>query len=153
KEPLVVYTSNIFAVLGLRSFYFVLAGAMDLFHFLKYGLSIVLVFVGLKMVALDDLAGGRMPIGISLGVIVTTILASILLSLIFSRSPSRRERLSPKRIVMGCLSGALCCFSLVAGLGLRPAFLQLIPFDMIKVEWLYVSGMCWGLCCWLLLRP
>jgi tellurite resistance protein TerC len=50
REPLIVFTSNIFAILGLRAMYFMLAGAVDKFYMLKYGLAVVLVFVGLKMV-------------------------------------------------------------------------------------------------------
>ena len=53
REPLIVFTSNIFAILGLRSLYFLLGGAVDKFHLLRYGLAVVLVFVGLKMVWLD----------------------------------------------------------------------------------------------------
>jgi len=86
KEPLIVYTSNVFAILGLRAMYFVLAGAVDKFYLLKYGLSLVLVFVGLKMALLDDLAGGRLSIGLSLVVIASAVAASIALSLIFPRS-------------------------------------------------------------------
>ena len=86
KEPLIVYTSNVFAILGLRALYFLLAGAMDTFHILKYGLAFVLVFVGLKMAWLDDLAGGRFPIGISLGVIAAAIGLSIVLSLAFPKN-------------------------------------------------------------------
>lgn len=86
KEPLIVYTSNVFAILGLRAMYLVLAGAVDKFYLLKYGLSLVLVFVGLKMALLDDLAGGRLPIGLSLAVIAAAVVASIALSLIFPRS-------------------------------------------------------------------
>ncbi|MDQ6786976.1 MAG: hypothetical protein M3033_09230 [Acidobacteriota bacterium] len=55
SEPLIVFTSNIFAILGLRSMYLMLAGAIDKFHLLKYGLLIVLIFVGLKMVWLNDI--------------------------------------------------------------------------------------------------
>ncbi|MBI3932172.1 MAG: TerC family protein [Acidobacteria bacterium] len=86
KEPLVVFTSNIFAILGLRNLYFMLAGAMDLFHMLKYGLGIVLVFVGLKMVILNRLWGGHFPIGISLGVIIGVIAVSVVLSLVFPKA-------------------------------------------------------------------
>src|SRR4030095_3866164 len=75
-EPLIVFTSNIFAILGLRSLYFMLAGAVDKFYLLKYGLGIVLFFVGLKMVWLDQLFGGKFPIGISLGLITAVIAAS-----------------------------------------------------------------------------
>ena len=88
REPLVVFTSNVFAVLGLRAVYFLLAGAMDRFHVLKYGLSFVLVFVGLKMTWLDHVAGGRFPIGISLAIIGGAIGLSIALSMLF---PKRRR--------------------------------------------------------------
>ena len=83
KEPLIVFTSNIFAILGLRSLYFMLAGAIDKFHLLKYGLAIVLVFVGLKMVWLNDYFDGHFPIIYSLGFILGTIAISIIVSLIF----------------------------------------------------------------------
>jgi tellurite resistance protein TerC len=86
NEPLIVFTSNIFAILGLRALYFMLAGAIDKFHLLKYGLAIVLIFVGLKMVWLNDLFGGKFPISISLGIIATVIATSIALSLAFPRS-------------------------------------------------------------------
>jgi tellurite resistance protein TerC len=89
KEPLVVFTSNIFAILGLRNLYFMLRGAIDTFHLLKYGLGIVLMFVGLKMSILNRLWGGHFPIGISLGVIVGVIAASIGLSLWFPRPAAR----------------------------------------------------------------
>ncbi len=85
KEPLIVFTSNIFAILGLRSMYFMLAGAVDKFYLLKYGLAIVLIFVGLKMVWLDDAFGGKFPISWSLGFILGTIAISILISLLFPR--------------------------------------------------------------------
>lgn len=83
REPLVIFTSNVFAILGLRSLYFLLSGAMNLFHFLKYGLAIVLVFVGLKMVWLNELYGGKFPTSISLLVIGSVLAISIALSLIF----------------------------------------------------------------------
>ena len=51
QDPFIVFTSNIFAILGLRALYFLLAGVMDLFRYLKYGLAAVLVFLGLKMIA------------------------------------------------------------------------------------------------------
>lgn len=83
REPLIVFTSNIFAILGLRSMYFMLAGVINKFHLLKYGLAVVLVFVGLKMVWLNDYFGGKFPISVSLGVIVGVIALSVILSLIF----------------------------------------------------------------------
>lgn len=85
-EPMIVFTSNIFAILGLRSMYFMLAGAVSKFHLLKYGLSVVLVFVGLKMVWLNDAFDGKFPITWSLGIILITITASILASLLFPRT-------------------------------------------------------------------
>jgi tellurite resistance protein TerC len=85
SEPLIVFTSNIFAILGLRAMYFLLAGAVDKFHLLKYGLAIVLVFVGLKMLWLNDLYGGKFPISISLGVIGGVLVISIGLSLLFPK--------------------------------------------------------------------
>jgi tellurite resistance protein TerC len=91
REPLIVFTSNIFAILGLRSMYFMLAAAVDKFHMLKYGLGIVLIFVGLKMVWLNRLYHGHFPIGISLGVIVGVIAAAMVLSLVFPRAPTRPE--------------------------------------------------------------
>ncbi|HWT02961.1 MAG TPA: TerC family protein [Pyrinomonadaceae bacterium] len=84
-EPLIVFTSNIFAILGLRSLYFMLAGAVDKFYLLKYGLAVVLVFVGLKMVWLNELFDGKFPISWSLGIICGVITASVLLSLLRPR--------------------------------------------------------------------
>ncbi len=85
KEPLIVFTSNIFAILGLRSMYFMLAGVMDKFAFIKYGLASVLIFVGLKMVWLNELFGGKFPINWSLIIIGTLIGSSILISIILDR--------------------------------------------------------------------
>lgn len=80
REPFVVYTSNLFAVLGLRSLYFLLAGGLERFHLLRYGLAFILVFVGLKMVALDRLWGGRFPILASLAIIAAAIAIPVALS-------------------------------------------------------------------------
>lgn len=91
KEPLVVFTSNIFALLGLRAMYFMLAGAMDKFHLLKYGLSMVLVFVGLKMVWLNGLYDGKFPIALSLGIIMGVIGLSIVASLLFPKAQADAE--------------------------------------------------------------
>lgn len=88
KEPLIVFTSNIFAILGLRSLYFLLAGVVDKFHLLKYGLAAVLVFVGLKMVWLNKLFDGHFPIGASLGIIAFFIGGSIALSLAIPKKAS-----------------------------------------------------------------
>ncbi len=88
KEPLVVFTSNVFAILGLRALYFVLAGMIDMFRFLKYGIALVLVFVGLKMAWLNHAWGGEFPIARSLAIIGATLLSSVLLSLLF---PERKK--------------------------------------------------------------
>jgi len=85
REPLIVFTSNVFAILGLRAMYFMLAGAVDRFHMLKYGLAVVLVFVGLKMVWLNEAFGGKFPITWSLGIILAVIAVSVALSLQFPR--------------------------------------------------------------------
>ena len=86
SEPMIVFTSNICAILGLRALYFLLAGAVDKFHLLKYGLAVVLIFVGLKMAWLNDLFGGKFPITVSLGIILGVILLSILLSHLFPKA-------------------------------------------------------------------
>lgn len=79
-DPFVVYTSNIFAVLGLRALYFLLSGFLSLFHHLHYGLSVVLSFVGIKM-----LISGiyKMPVAISLGVIAGILALSIIASILW----------------------------------------------------------------------
>jgi TerC family integral membrane protein len=87
-EPLIVFTSNIFAILGLRALYFMLAGAIDKFYMLKYGLAVVLIFVGLKMVWLNDLFGGKFPISLSLGIIAGVIAVSVVTSLMFPKLTS-----------------------------------------------------------------
>ncbi len=89
KEPLIVFTSNIFAILGLRSMYFMLAGVMDRFVYIKYGLAAVLIFVGLKMVYLNSLFGGKFPITWSLLIIAFLIGSSILASFIMDKRKQR----------------------------------------------------------------
>jgi tellurite resistance protein TerC len=85
SDPFLVYTSNVMAILGLRSMYFLLAGIVHKFVYLKFGLSLVLVFVGVKMMLVDVL---KVPTAVSLGVIATVIGGSIALSLL--RPPARR---------------------------------------------------------------
>lgn len=94
-EPMIVFTSNIFAILGLRSMYFMLAGAVSKFYLLKYGLSIVLIFVGLKMVWLNDAFGGKFPIVWSLGFILATIAVSVVASLLFPTQGGEPDRTKP----------------------------------------------------------
>jgi tellurite resistance protein TerC len=91
KEPLIVFTSNIFAILGLRALYFMLAGAVEKFHLLRYGLGTVLAFVGLKMVWLNDLYDGKFPIVVSLGIIGAVIGLSVVLSLVFPKKGEEEE--------------------------------------------------------------
>lgn len=83
REPLIVFTSNVLAILGLRSLYFLLRDAVDRFHLLKYGLGIVLIFVGLKMTLLNHLWAGHFPITWSLAFIVGVIGVSVALSLLW----------------------------------------------------------------------
>jgi len=84
-DPFIVYTSNIFAILGLRSLYFALAGLMNLFHYLKIGLAVVLTFVGTKMLLAEVFP---IPIMLTLLVVGGVILLSVLASLIW---PKREE--------------------------------------------------------------
>lgn len=86
RAPLVVYTSNVFAMLGLRAMYFLVAGALGSFHLLRYGLALILIFVGLKMSWLNAAWQGHFPTAISLGVIAGVLAVSICLSLVFPAS-------------------------------------------------------------------
>ncbi len=86
KDTFIVFTSNIFAILGLRSLYFAISGIMGLFRFLKIGLALVLTFVGLKMLA--AFFDFEIPVTISLSVIVSILLLSILASLIIKKGDS-----------------------------------------------------------------
>jgi tellurite resistance protein TerC len=98
RDPFIVFTSNAFAILGLRSMYFVLAGAIGYFRYLKVGLSVVLIFIGVKML-LDPHEGMEplwfqveIPISISLLVVAAIILSSILLSVVVAHREKRRGR-------------------------------------------------------------
>ena len=92
KEPLIVFTSNIFAILGLRSMYFMLAGVMDRFIYIKYGLAAVLIFVGTKMVYLNGLYNGKFPITWSLSIIGLLIGSSILASFIVGQRKDKAAK-------------------------------------------------------------
>jgi tellurite resistance protein TerC len=85
REPLIVFTSNVFAILGLRSLYFVLAAAVAKFSLLRYGLAGVLIFIGFKMVWLNQAFDGAFPIVWSLAIIAAFVGGSILASLIVDR--------------------------------------------------------------------
>ena len=82
SDPFIVFTSNIFAILGLRSMYFLLAGIIDKFHYLRLGLAFVLVFIGMKMLLMDSY---EIPIAISLAIVAAVIGGSIILSLLKPR--------------------------------------------------------------------
>ena len=84
NDPFLVYTSNVFAILGLRALYFALAGIMGLFHYLHYGLSVILVFVGGKMMVADIY---KVPIESSLLTVLGILLISIALSIMFPPKP------------------------------------------------------------------
>jgi len=88
REPLIVFTSNVFAILGLRAMYFLLAGAVQRFRLLKVALAFILIFVGLKMVWLNDAFGGKFPIEWSLGIIAALLTAAVAGSIV-------QERLRP----------------------------------------------------------
>lgn len=85
KDPFIVYTSNVFAILGLRSLYFALAGVMDKFHYLKIGLGVVLSFVGVKMILAHT--EWKLDTLVSLGVIVVILAVSIVWSLLNPKKP------------------------------------------------------------------
>jgi len=90
RDPFIVYTSNVFAILGLRSLFFALAGLMKLFRYLNYGLCFILVFVGLKMLLAEFF---KIPVVVALGVIIAILGVSILVSIL------RREVPEPSRPV------------------------------------------------------
>ncbi|GIW52611.1 MAG: membrane protein [Gemmatimonadales bacterium] len=93
-DPFIVITSNVFAILGLRSLYFVVAGMMQLFRYLKYGLSLILVFVGFKMIASQLI---EIPVALALGIVATILLASIAASLLFPKAEADTAPDSPRR--------------------------------------------------------
>ena len=80
QHPFIVFTSNIFAILGLRALYFAISGVMKLFVYLNYGLSLILVFVGVKMLISDYV---KIPVWVALGTVGGVLLVSILLSVFF----------------------------------------------------------------------
>jgi tellurite resistance protein TerC len=87
-DTFLVYTSNIFAILGLRALYFLLAGVIHKFHFLKLGLSVVLVFVGGKMLLTDIY---KVPVGLSLGVIALVLSTAVVASLLFPKAAAAHD--------------------------------------------------------------
>jgi tellurite resistance protein TerC len=93
QDTFIVFTSNIFAILGLRALYFLLAGAMDLFRYLRFGLAAILVFVGLKMLGEEFLMhGAKIPAWANLIVIVSFLTIAIVASIIASRRETHAAR-------------------------------------------------------------
>ena len=92
RDPFIVYTSNVFAILGLRSLFFALAGLMKLFRYLNYGLCFILVFVGLKMLTAEVY---KIPIVVALGVIIAILAASILASVLRREAPEPSKPVEP----------------------------------------------------------
>lgn len=99
-DPFIVYTSNVFAILGLRALYFMLAGVMEMFVYLKIGLSFVLCFVGVKMMIVDIY---KIPVGVSLSVIGSVLLLSIVASWLFK--PKKHQPPHPRKSVQPDFSG------------------------------------------------
>ena len=93
KDPFIVYTSNVFAILGLRSLYFALSGVLDKFHYLKVGLGVVLSFVGVKMLLAHS--PWKIDTLVSLGVIVIVLAASVVASLVWPKKPLKFEQPVP----------------------------------------------------------
>jgi tellurite resistance protein TerC len=91
RDPFIVYTSNVFAILGLRSMYFALAGMMKLFHYLNYGLSVVLIFIGAKMLLPERY---HVPTWAALAVVAGVLGLSVLASILF---PKPEEPDSPAK--------------------------------------------------------
>ena len=86
SDPFIAITSNIFAILGLRALYFVLAGVIDMFSYLKYGVGLILAYVGVKMIISDWY---KIPTELSLGIIIATLTISIILSIIKNKRTSK----------------------------------------------------------------
>jgi tellurite resistance protein TerC len=90
-DPFIVYSSNVFAILGLRALYFAIAGLIQLFHHLNYGLSVILVFVGIKMLVSSFF---HIPSLIALGVIALILFLSIIASIIWPKPADKIQQLA-----------------------------------------------------------
>ncbi|MFN8673767.1 MAG: TerC family protein [Candidatus Sericytochromatia bacterium] len=97
QDPFIVYTSNVFAILGLRSLYFALAGIMHKFEYLKVGLSFVLVFIGAKMLIMDFY---KIPIAVSLGVVSSILTLSVVVSLIKTKDKPEENNITSEEKVL-----------------------------------------------------
>ena len=88
NNPFIIYTSNIFAILGLRTLYFALAGLVNVFHYLNLGMSVILIFIGVKMILSDFY---KIPIGLALGVVVGILVISVAASLLMPKKEEAEE--------------------------------------------------------------
>jgi TerC family integral membrane protein len=129
QDPFIVYTSNVFAILGLRALYFMLAGVMEMFVYLKVGLSVVLCFVGAKMMLVDIY---KIPIGASLGVIGGVLVLSILASWIFQPQTARAHS-QPSHVGSPSNRARASAFANPTVIGWIAAFL--IAAVLILVKW------------------
>ena len=91
-DPFIVFTSNIFAILGLRAMFFLLTDLSTRFHLLKYGLALVLVFVGTKMLIVDFY---KVPIGLALGIVALILISSVIASLVATRNNRHQDPKAP----------------------------------------------------------
>ena len=89
-DPFIVLTSNLFAILGLRAMYFLLAGVAERFSMLKYGLSVILVFIGVKMLIVDFY---HIPVAISLGVVGGILTVTLLINAWFNKQHDKQRKL------------------------------------------------------------
>ncbi|HEX5023077.1 MAG TPA: TerC family protein [Candidatus Binatia bacterium] len=127
QDPFIVYTSNVFAILGLRALYFMLAGIMEMFVYLKVGLSFVLCFVGAKMMLVDIY---KIPIGASLAVIGGVLLLSIAASWLIQPQKTAARRAMP---ALPSMRWAANAFAKPATIGWLALFL--IAVALILVKW------------------
>ena len=132
QDPFIVYTSNVFAILGLRALYFMLAGVMEMFIYLKVGLSLVLAFVGAKMMLVDVY---KIPIGASLGVIGAVLALSVIASL--ASQPHQTAKLQAYAKKISVLNGMLGRQSHFAYLG---AIWAAVLAILIAVKWHSIAG-------------
>jgi tellurite resistance protein TerC len=93
RDTFIVYTSNVFALLGLRALYFALEGLMRLFHYLHYGLSLILIFIGFKLLVTDYI---HIPMAISLGVVGFILAVSVIVSLVLPKKEKEDTLPLPK---------------------------------------------------------
>jgi len=104
RDPFIVFTSNIFAILGLRSMYFLLAAVVEKFYLLKYGLAIILSFIGVKMLG-EKLF--HVPILLSLGIVIGTLVLSVIASMIWPQPELAPEPLRPEAKPTGSIFGTV----------------------------------------------